>query len=230
MITTLFWDIDDTLLDFKRGEAAAIRRTLEHIGIVPTDAVVRLYSEINDGLWKRLERGEVTREQILIGRFAQLFSALGVNGDAPMTQKLYFSYLGEQHDFVDGAKDVLDALHGTYPMYAVSNGTTVIQNKRLFASGLDRYFDRVFLSQEIGADKPSAAFFDACFADLPDVRRGQVLIIGDSLTSDMRGGEAAGLQTCWFNPRRKENDLGVRIDFEIAALAELLPLLNTDVG
>ena len=226
MITSLFWDIDDTLLDFKRGEAAAIRQTLTHIGVAPTDEGVRLYSESNDALWKRLERGEVTREQILIGRFAQLFSVLGIVGDAPMTQEIYFSYLGEQHDFVSGAKAVLDALHGSIPMYAVSNGTTVIQNKRLLASGLDRYFDRVFLSQEIGAEKPSPAFFDACFAVLPDVRRDEVLIIGDSLTSDMRGGEMAGLQTCWFNPRGKENNLGVRVDHEIAALGELLPFLN----
>lgn len=226
MITTLFWDIDDTLLDFKRGEATAIRHTLSQIGIEPTDDVVRLYSEINESFWKRLERGEVTREQILIGRFEALFSALGVSGDAPATQELYFSFLGEQHDYIDGAQTVLDTLRGKYPMYAVSNGTTVIQNKRLAASGLDGYFDRIFLSQEIGAEKPSAAFFDACFAALPDVRREEVLIIGDSLTSDMCGGADAGLCTCWFNPHKKENVLGVRIDCEIAALEELLPLLQ----
>ncbi len=226
MITTLFWDIDDTLLDFKRGEAAAIRLTLAQIGIEPTEETVRLYSEINEALWKRLERGEVTREQILVGRFEALFASLGFAGDAPMTQELYFSYLGEQHGFVEGAQETLDALRGRYPMYAVSNGTTVIQHKRLAASGLHRYFDRIFLSQEIGAEKPFAAFFDACFAALPDVRRDQVLIIGDSLTSDMRGGAGAGLRTCWFNPHGKENNLGVWIDYEIAALTELLPLLE----
>ncbi len=227
MITTLFWDIDDTLLDFKRGEATAIRQTLAQIGMEPTDAVVRLYSEINDALWKRLERGEVTREQILIGRFEMLFAALGFAGDAPMTQELYFSHLGEQHDFVDGAQAVLDALRGRYRMIAVSNGTTVNQNKRLSASGLDRYFDKIFLSQEIGTEKPSAAFFDACFAALQDVRRNEVLIIGDSLTSDMRGGVDAGLRTCWFNPHGKKNTIGACIDYEIAALAELLPLLES---
>ena len=226
MITTLFWDIDDTLLDFKRGEAAAIRSTLADIGIEPTEETVRLYSEINDALWKRLERGEITRERILVGRFEALFSALGFAGDAPAAQQLYFSYLGQQHDFVAGAKEVLDALYGRYRMIAVSNGTTVIQNRRLWASGLDRYFDRIFLSQEIGAEKPSAAFFDACFADLPDVGREEVLIIGDSLTSDMRGGETAGIATCWFHPHGKTNSLGVRVDYEITALPQLLPLLD----
>jgi len=226
MITTLFWDIDDTLLDFKRGEAISIRQTLAHIGISPTDEVVRLYSEINESLWKRLERGEVTREQILVGRFEMLFSKLGFAGDAPAAQELYFSCLGEQHDFVNGAEAVLDALRGRYRMIAVSNGTTVIQNKRLLASGLDRYFDRIFLSQEIGAEKPSETFFDACFAALPDIRRDEVLIIGDSLTSDMRGGETAGLHTCWFNPHGKSNQAGVRVDYEIASLTELLPLLK----
>lgn len=226
MITTLFWDIDDTLLDFKRGEAVAIRQTLSQIGIAPTDAVVRLYSEINEGLWKRLERGEVTRAEILVGRFEALFSSLGVTGDAAAAQDLYFSYLGEQHDFIDGAEDVLDALRGRYRMYAVSNGTTSIQTRRMAAADLMRRFDSVFLSEEIGAEKPSAAFFDACFAQLPDVKREEVLIIGDSLTSDMRGGEIAGLKTCWFNPHGKENYLGVRIDYEIKTPAEILALLR----
>ncbi len=227
MITTLFWDIDDTLLDFKRGEGVAIRQTLSHIGIKPTEETVRLYSEINESLWKKLERGEITRDKILVGRFEMLFSALGFAGNAPSTQDLYFSYLGEQHDFVDGAEAVLDALRGKYRMIAVSNGTTVIQNKRLAASGLNRYFDEIFLSEAIGAEKPSAVFFDACFAALPDIRRDEVLIIGDSLTSDMRGGETAGLLNCWFNPRGKENHLGVRVNYEIRALSELLPLLRT---
>ena len=226
MITTLFWDIDDTLLDFKRGEAIAIRQTLSHIGVEPTGETVRLYSEINESLWKRLERGEIKREQILVGRFEMLFDALGFAGDAPSAQEFYFSCLGEQHDFVEGAEAVLDALRGTYRMIAVSNGTTVIQSKRLAASGLDRYFDRIFLSESIGAEKPSAAFFDACFAALPDVRRDEVLIIGDSLTSDMRGGADAGLYTCWFNPHGKTNQTGVCVDYEIAALTELLPLLK----
>lgn len=226
MITTLFWDIDDTLLDFKRGEATAIRQTLSHIGVEPTEETVRLYSEINESLWKRLERGEITRDKILVGRFEMLFSAIGHAGDASSTQDLYFSYLGQQHDYVDDAEAVLDALRGRYRMIAVSNGTTVIQSKRLAASGADRYFDRIFLSQEIGAEKPSAAFFDACFAALPDVRRDEVLIIGDSLTSDMCGGETAGLHTCWFNPHGKSNQAGVRVDYEIAALTELLPLLK----
>lgn len=227
MITTLFWDIDDTLLDFKRGEATAIRQTLTQIGITPTDGVVQLYSEINDALWKRLERGEVTREQILVGRFVTLFETLGIDADAAAAQQMYFSCLGAQHDYIPGARETLDVLYGRYPMYAVSNGTTVIQNRRLAESGLDRYFDRIFLSQEIGAEKPAAAFFDACFAALPETDRGEVLIIGDSLTSDMRGGEMAGLRTCWFNPHGKSNSLGVRIDYEIAAPEELLPLLNT---
>ena len=226
MITTLFWDIDDTLLDFKRGERIAIRQTLSHIGIEPTEETVQRYSEINESLWKRLERGEITRDKILVGRFEMLFSALGFAGDAPSTQDLYFTNLGEQHDFVEGAEAVLDALRGTYRMIAVSNGTTVIQSKRLAASGLHRYFDGIFLSESIGAEKPSAAFFDACFAALPDVRRDEVLIIGDSLTSDMRAGADAGLYTCWFNPHGKTNQTGVRVDYEIAALTELLPLLK----
>lgn len=226
MITTLFWDIDDTLLDFRRAEAAAIRRTFSEIGIPVTDETVQRYSEINDSLWKRLEQRALTRDEVLVGRFAMLFEELCFSYDCRAAQNLYFSFLGEQHDYISGAKETMDALYGRYPMYAVSNGTTVIQNRRLADAGLDRYFDRIFLSQEIGAEKPSAAFFDACFAVLPDVRREEVLMIGDSLTSDMRGGETAGLHTCWFNPHGKNNCLGVRIDYEIAAPQEILTLLE----
>ncbi|MBQ7300615.1 MAG: YjjG family noncanonical pyrimidine nucleotidase [Clostridia bacterium] len=227
MITTLFWDIDDTLLDFKRGEATAIRQTFAELGIPVTEENVRLYSEINDSLWKRLERRELTRDEVLVGRFAMLFDELGVTYDCRAAQELYFSFLGTQHDYIPGARETLDALYGRYRMYAVSNGSTVIQNRRIADAGLDRYFDGIFLSQAIGAQKPDPAFFDACFAAIPGLTRDAVLLIGDSLTSDMRGGEMAGLCTCWFNPHGKSNSLGVRIDYEIATPEELLPLLNT---
>ena len=227
MITTLFWDIDDTLLDFSGAEAASIRQTFSVIGIPVTEENVRLYSDINSALWKRLERGEITRDEVLVGRFETLLRTLGIRADAMEAQNIYFSYLGEQYAYLPDARDVLDALVGRYRMVAVSNGTVSIQQKRMAASGVDQYFEAIFLSQIIGAEKPGVAFFDACFAALPDVRREEVLLIGDSLTSDMRGGENAGLCTCWFNPHGKKNTLGVHIDHEITSLPQLITLLKT---
>ena len=227
MITTLFWDIDDTLLDFHRAEDSAIRKTFAQIGLPADDETVRLYCQINESMWKQLERGCLTREDVLVGRFETLFERLDVHYSAQMAQDMYFSYLGQEHEYINGAEEVLVALHGRYRMMAVSNGTVSIQQKRMAASGVDRYFEQIFLSEVIGAEKPGRAFFDACFAALPDVSREEVLIIGDSLTSDMRGGEDAGLHTCWFNPHGKVNTVGVRIDHEITALSQILPLLRT---
>jgi len=229
MITTLFFDIDDTLLDFGAAEHAAITETLSAIGIPPEDAVIRRYCEINDALWKRLERGEITRGEILVGRFERLFSEIGCSGDAAATQDLYFSLLSGQSMRVDGADALLKALYGRYRMCAVSNGTTVIQEKRIAGSGIGRYFERIFLSQEIGYEKPHPAFFDACFAAMPQLSREEVLIIGDSLTSDIRGGANAGIRTCWFNPHGKENTVGVRVYYEIRELSAL-PALLEEIG
>lgn len=226
MITSVFFDLDDTLLDFKKGEAAAIRKALSRLGIQPTEAVIARYSAINQSQWELLEQGKITREQVLLRRFEILFGELGIQGSSREAQDIYEKLLGQEHEFLPGAQALLETLYGTYDLYLVSNGTASVQDSRLQATGIGRYFKQIFISERVGYDKPSPAFFDCCFAAIPGLDRRRVLMVGDSLTSDMRGGINAGLQTCWFNPHGKPRNPEIPVDYEISALEELPALLK----
>lgn len=223
----LFFDLDDTLLDFHKAEAWAIRQALSHVGLNPTDPIVARYSAINQSQWELLEERKLTREQVLVRRFDLLFQELGVDISSRETQACYEEMLSRGHDFMPGAQALLDTLEGKYALYLVSNGTAMVQDRRLKESGIGRYFQDIFISERIGVDKPQKEFFDRCFARIPEFNRAQAMIIGDSLTSDIRGGNNAGICTCWFNPKGKPRKPGIRVDYELRDLLELPPLLNT---
>lgn len=226
MITSVFLDLDDTLLDFKKGEATALSMTLAKMGVAPTPEVVALYSAINQSQWELLEQGAITRDQVLHRRFDILFEKLGVRQDSHRVQAVYERLLGEQHDFIDGAPELLEALSGTYNLYLVSNGTASVQDPRLEAAGISHYFKKIFISERMGHDKPSREFFDLCFAAIPGLSPEACIIVGDSLTSDIRGGNNAGIRTCWFNPKGKPRREDVQVDYEISALSQLPGLLE----
>jgi 2-haloacid dehalogenase len=223
----LFFDLDDTLLDFHKAEAWALRQALSQAGIVPTDAIVARYSEINQSQWELLEEKKLTREQVLIRRFQLLFQELGVHASCEETQHCYENMLAKGHDFMPGAPELLETLNGNYQLYLVSNGTAMVQDCRLRDSGIEKYFQGIFISERIGVDKPQKEFFDRSFAMIPDFDPSQAMIIGDSLTSDIRGGNNAGIQTCWYNPKHKPRRTDIHVDYEISDLMELPKLLET---
>ena len=222
----LFFDLDDTLLDFHKAEAWALHQALRRSGIEPTDAIVARYSEINQRQWELLEEKKLTREQVLIRRFQLLFRELGVNASCEETQKCYENMLAKGHDFMPGAPELLERLKGKYRLCLVSNGTAMVQDCRLRDSGIERYFQGIFISERVGVDKPQKEFFDRSFATIPDFDPGQAMIIGDSLTSDMRGGINAGIATCWYNPKHKPRRADIPVDYEIDDLMELPRLLE----
>jgi 2-haloacid dehalogenase len=219
MIKFIFLDLDDTILDFHRSEAVALRKTLQSLNVNPTDEVIARYSEINLAQWKALERKELTREQVLTGRFRQLFEELGMNVSPSVAQSLYEKNLSESHFFIDGAPRLLMTLSQKYPLYIVSNGTTLVQMSRIASSGIGRYFKGIFLSQQLGADKPQIEFFERATGQIEGYKSEESIILGDSLTSDMQGGINAGMHTCWFNPHHRERG-DITPEFEIADLAE----------
>lgn len=225
MIKYILFDLDDTLLDFHKAEAAAIKKTFSHIGIPADDAVIARYSDINASQWRRLEKGEISREQVLVERFDILFAELGVRIPSEMAQKTYEYLLGVGHYFIDGAPEILDALHGRYRLYLVSNGTANVQDRRLHSADMEKYFDGVFISERVGYNKPSKAFFDACFAQIDGFEKDKAIIVGDTLSSDILGGINAGIKTCWFNPKGLPADPAIPADYEIRALPELPALL-----
>ena len=226
MLKTIFLDLDDTLLDFHKAEAAALAKALTALDVPPTPAVIARYSAINAQQWRLLEEGRFTRDEILTRRFDILFRELGVERSSALARRTYGQFLGQGHIFIPGAEELLKALAPRYALYLVSNGTAAVQAGRIASAGIAPYFRRIFISEEMGLHKPQKEFFDACFAAIPGFHREEALIIGDSLTSDIRGGDNAGIRTCWFNPQGKPRLEGVRVDYEVSALSQIPPLLE----
>ena len=226
MIDTILWDLDNTIFDFSRAERIALRKTLVELGVEPVETTLNRYSELNDAQWKLLELGKLTRQQVKVRRYQLLFEELGVDASAEQAAKLYEGYLALGHYYMDGAEEVLETLRGQYRMYLVTNGTASVQHGRVNSSNLMNYIEDMFISEEVGYDKPSNAYFDACFARIPDFHKEHAVIVGDSLTSDIRGGINAGVRTIWFNPRGIEPSAELSPDREIRKLSELPELLS----
>jgi 2-haloacid dehalogenase len=227
MIKYLFLDLDDTILDFKKAESIAIRRVMAEFGLEPTDALAARYSAVNDLHWKALERGEMTRDQVLSGRFAMFFGEQGIEVDAEKVARTYERFLSQGHWFLPGAEEtVKQKLFGRYKLYLASNGTAVVQKGRMTSADLYPYFEESFVSQELGHNKPSKEYFEAAFARIPGFDPKQCLMVGDSLTSDILGGKNAGLRTVWVNPHHKSAPEHLKPDYEIEFLADLPALLE----
>ena len=226
MLKTLLFDLDGTLLDFHWAEANALRNALSQMGVVPTDAVVARYSAINQSLWELLEKKQITRPRLLVRRFELLYEELGLEISSQETQAHYIKFLSQGHKFMPGAEELLKALSPDYDLYLVSNGTASVQEGRLKSAGIAPYFKGIFVSETMGADKPQTAFFDQCFAAIPGFQREEAIIIGDSLTSDILGGNNAGIRTCWYNPRNARNPGIAHVDYEISDLNQLPELLR----
>lgn len=223
----LLWDVDQTLLDFKASERWAIREGFQRFGHDISDAQIAAYSAINDRWWKRFEKGEVTKAELLTGRFAEFFAALGITDmDPDAFEDFYQSALGDVYFFLDESYKLIKQLRGRCRQYVISNGTKLAQRKKLALSGLEELFDGVFISEELGHQKPKKEFFDLCRTAIPDFEAEKALVIGDSLTSDIRGGNNVNLRTVWFNPRHLPGKNGVFPDYEIAALAEIPALME----
>lgn len=227
MYEFLLLDMDDTILDFKKAEEVALKKTLRSFSLEPTQEVCARYSKINQGYWEMLERKEITREKLKVQRFGDLFREYGIEIDSELCAKRYVENLAQGHFFMPGAEEAVQRLSGKYKLYMVSNGATDVQMSRLGSAGIGKYFQKIFISQQVGVDKPDKLFFDRCFAQIPDFDKNKAMIVGDSLTSDILGGRNAGVTTCWVNPNKKPARADIPADYEITALRELEALLET---
>lgn len=226
-IKAVFWDVDATLLDQTLPEKNAIRRCFEEFGFGPcTDNMLSFYPAINRAWWDKMERKEKTKEEITIGRFEEFLSLFNLDtSKAEEFNDSYMKYLGDTICFLPNAYETVKFLKGKVKQYIVTNGLVASQEKKLKNSGLDLLVDGVFVSQKIGYDKPDKEFFDYAI-EKTGLKRSQIMIVGDSLTTDMKGGNNASLICCWYNPQRKENKLNLKIDYEISDLKQVLDIIK----
>ena len=226
MYKWLLFDADDTLLDFKLGEHRAITATFGAFGLPTDDEVIETYSRINDNLWKMLERGEVTKDRLKVLRFTQFCEHYGFDCDGAALADAYVENLKKQTVLLDGAEDVCRALYGKYKMYIITNGIEAVQTARFGGCAVKEFFEKCYISDALGVAKPKKGFFDAVAADIEGFDKSQALVIGDSLTSDIKGGVEYGIDTCWLNPKGNEVPEGMNITYVIKDIRDILAILE----
>ena len=228
MIKVVLWDIDGTLLDFERAEEAGIRGCFKKYNLGEcTDEMLEEYKVINRGYWQAMERGEIEKTVLLVKRFEDFLNAYKLDFSvAAGMNELYQILLGETVVFTPHAWETIQELKGTVLQCAVTNGTKVAQDGKLKNSKLDKEFDYIFISEVVGIEKPNVGFFEEVFRVIGQYAPEEVLIVGDSLTSDIQGGVNAGIKTCWFNPKGVENTSALKPDYEIKDVSEVLEIVK----
>ena len=217
----LLFDADDTLFDYRRAEAEALRAAFEAFGIASRPEWLPVYQRVNAAAWRALEEGSVTPARLRVVRFEQLFAELGIALEPAAFSAVYLRQLAAQAQLVEGALAVVEALRADHRIAIITNGLADVQRPRLALSPLASSIEHLFISEELGVAKPDPAFFDIALARMAVTDRRGVLVIGDSLSSDIAGGVASGLDTCWFNPDARPRGDGPAATYEIRRLDEL---------
>lgn len=225
--STILFDADGTLLDFKKSEYEAVKEMLELFDIFPDDEMISKYSEINDGLWKALERGEIEKSVLLYHRFELFCEYYGFERDCRRMAESYMHRLSTKSYIIDGADKLCDSLFGKVKMYIVTNGVEFIQKGRLSSCPISKYFDDVFISGVIGYEKPDIKYFERV-GDAIGFDKSSTLIVGDSLTSDIKGGINFGIDTCWYNPKNKTAPEDMRITYNVKSFDEIYRVITNE--
>lgn len=222
----LLFDLDGTLFDYDAAEKSAFERVFSDHGIPCRDHYLGIYREVNHKIWSDFEKGLITQEEIKTERFRILSGELNLDFDSLSFSRKYLQFLSEGTQLIEGAEQILAQAAEKYHCVLVTNGLKEVQRPRISASALKMYFREVIISEEIGYAKPDPRFFDTTFERIGHPRKREVLIIGDSLTSDMLGGHRYDIGTCWYNPGASPAQPEIRIDYEIQSLMELMEILD----
>lgn len=228
----LLLDVDGTLLDFNQSERLGISKLLVTYGFPVLEEYILLYHDINEQFWQKFNRGEISKTLLLTARFHQFFGQLGRETDGAEAEKYYREFLDQSAILLPEAAETCHYLSRKYACYIVTNGTSSTQYKRLALSGLDQFVKGIFVSEDAGSQKPQKAYFDYCFSkifprkkEVGEEEKSQMLIIGDSLHSDVLGGNYAGIDTCWINPNHQPGEEGIYADYEVCRISDLLTFL-----
>ena len=224
----LLFDVDGTLFDYDAAEKFALATTFTSFSLQYTDEVLGIYRDINDQMWQAFELGKITQNALKTERFQRLLAAVGVKDHLPPEDfsRRYLHNLGNCAVLITGAESILHTLSGKVHLALITNGLQKVQRSRLAQSTIEHYFEAVLISDELGVAKPHPGIFDAAFTAMGNPAKNAVMIIGDSLSSDIKGGSDYGITTCWFNPQMKPRSAAGWIDYEIQSLMEILDIVQ----
>ena len=223
----LLFDLDHTLLDFDTSEDVALTQLLKEEGVADIQAYKDYYVPMNKSLWKDLEEKKITKQELVNTRFSKMFSHFGIEKDGVYLAERYQFYLAQQGQVFSGAMELLDSLIDRgYELYAATNGITTIQTGRMAQSGLAPYFNQVFISEQLQTQKPDALFYEKIGQQIAGFSKEKTLMIGDSLTADIQGGNNAGIDTVWYNPQHLENTTQLHPTYEVHSYKDLLNCLG----
>lgn len=223
---TLLFDVDDTLLDFRLTEKKALQALFQEENILLTDEIEATYQKINRQLWRDFEQGKTDKATVTDTRFSLLFEQLNKSVDGKELGEKYRQHLSQGHDLLGNSKAIIEELNKDYELYIVTNGVAKTQYQRLNDSQLTPYFKDIFVSEEVGFQKPMIEYFDYVFKRIPDFDREKTMIIGDSLVSDIQGGNLADIQTLWLNPTKQREETSIQPTYEISRLDDIFTVLN----
>lgn len=222
----LLFDLDNTLLDFDLAEDTALTKLLEKQGVEDIELYKQYYSPMNKDLWHQLDEKKITRDYLVNNRFKILFSNFGLEVDGKMLASRYEQLLGEQGQHLEGAIELLDTLSKKYKIYAATNGLTSIQKNRLKNAAITKYFDKIFISEEIGYQKPDVKFFEFIEKHIPGFIKENSVMIGDNLFADIGGGVNFGIDTIWCNYKNIERKYDITPTYEVRSIDEIKKLLD----
>ena len=222
----LLFDADHTLFDFKKSEYFALKNALDYLGLPSTDEHIERYSDINVKYWKMLERGEIDKISLKLARFVEFGEEYGFADKAEALSDLYMENLAHEAHLFDGALDMIEKLSKKYRLFIITNGVKSTQDGRFGLSPITKYFEKIFISEVIGAEKPSKTFFDAVEQGIDGYDREKAIVIGDSLSSDIKGAINAGIDCIWYNPIKKEAPNGWNITYTVSSFEEILDILK----
>ena len=223
----LLFDLDHTLLDFDTAEDVALTQLLKEEGVEDIQAYKDYYVPMNKSLWRDLEQKKITKQELVNTRFSKMFSHFGIEKDGVYLSERYQFYLAQQGQVFSGAMELLDSLIDRgYELYAATNGITTIQTGRIAQSGLAPYFNQIFISEQLQTQKPDALFYEKIGQQIAGFSKEKTLMIGDSLTADIQGGNNAGIDTIWYNPHHLENHTQAQPTYEVDSYQALLELLD----
>ncbi len=224
----IVFDADGTLFDYDTAESRALEESFLEAGLAFEPGFVDMYRTINQKVWSDFENGSISQERLRTQRFQTLFEASGSEYDPATFSSIYLSNLSKHADLIDGAEETVRLLKGRVRLGLITNGIAVVQRSRLARSSIGGSFRTVVISGEVGFAKPDKRIFDELFLRMGNPPRNEVLLVGDSLASDMRGGADYGLDTCWFNPSGGTRDEDIRITYEIGDLSDLPGIVQAD--